>query len=50
MPYPEGSVTVYGLNMADNITETIQLTGDLADQPVDQWVLTPGDDDGMLSK
>ena len=50
MPYPPGSVTVYGLNMNDTVNETIQLTGDLNNQAVDEYLLTPGDSLGMLAK
>ena len=48
-PYPPGSVIVYGLNMA-NITENIKLTGELGKQDVDEYLLTPGDDQGLVSK
>ena len=48
--YPDGAVTVYALSMHQTDADTLQFSGDLAQQDVDVYLLTPGDSDGVLSK
>ena len=48
--YQSGSVTLYALNMHQTEADTLQLSGGMAQQDVDVFLITPGDSGGILSK
>ena len=48
--YPEGSVTIYALNINPKVGDKISIEGELSNRMMDMYVATPGDEAGPLSK
>ena len=49
LQYSRGSLTIFGVNLK-NQTEVVTFDPTLANQKVDLYVLTPGGQDGLLSR
>lgn len=47
--YMPGGLTVFGINLK-NTTEVVTFDPELAQGPVDQYILTPYGNDGLLSQ